>query len=174
MALEAATAHTKVACAAAKPVRLVNEQIQALAALEEALNVLGHDATHIVNLAPRVANGVALAAARGAIVHHEGLERAVEGAGAVVGHVGKIARLGKLGEEAPAHLDQVAKGDAATEGGVGNDEKGQAAGRGVVRVLRGRLGYVVNLVATVRVRELLRLVVLDFREDEGGQRRGLG
>lgn len=109
LALETPAAHPELSRAAPETVRLVHQQIQALAALEKTLNVLCHDASHVVNLAARVADGVVAATARGTIVHHEVLELRVERRRAVVGHVGEVAALGELLEEALADLEQEAK-----------------------------------------------------------------
>lgn len=79
----------------------------------------------------------------------------------------------ELGEEALADLKEEAKGHAPAEGGIGDDEEGQAAGAGAVRVVGGRLGDVVDLVLAVGVGELLRGGVLDLGEDKGGERGGL-
>ena len=174
--LEPPAADAELAGAAAQPVRLVHEEVHPLAALEQALDVLRHDAADVVDLAARVADGVVAAARCRAVLHHERLELAVEGAGAVVGHVGKVRQAdGESAEEALADLEEEAEGHAAAEGGVGDDEEGEAAGRETgAGVVRGRVGNVVDLVVAVGVGELLRGAVLDLGEDEGGERRGLG
>jgi len=70
---------------------------------------------------------------------------------------------------------EVAEGDAAAEGGGGDNEVGEAACGGIAgRVVRGGVGDVVDEVLVVRVGEFLGLVVLDFGEDEGGEGGGLG
>ncbi|KAI6747770.1 hypothetical protein HG531_008312 [Fusarium graminearum] len=134
------------------------------------LDVLRHDAPHVVDFSLGVPNGVVTAAGRGAVVNHEILELRVERGGAVVGHVGEVGALGELLQEALADLEEVAKGHATAERRVGDDEEGETAGGWVVSVLGGRLGDVVDLVLAVGVGKLLGVRVFDFREDEGGER----
>lgn len=71
-------------------------------------------------------------------------------------------RLWKFFEESLADLYQISERHAAAKRGVGDDEKGEAAGRRMVRVLRGRLGDVVNLVRAMGVCELLWLVMFNL------------
>ena len=88
----------------------------------------------------------------------------------------EVRRCGVIAREKLLfYLDEVAKGDAAAEGGGGGDEVGQAAGgRVAVGVVRGRICDIVDEVLVVRVVELLGFVVVNFGEDEGGEGGGLG
>lgn len=172
--LEAPAAHAELSGAPAEAVRLVDEQVDPLAALEQALDVPGHDAAHVVDLALGAGDGVVAAAARGAVVDHEALELGVEGAGAVVGHVGEVGLGGgELGEEALADLEQEAEGHAPAEGGLGDHQEGEPARGGGAIVLGGRLGDVVDVVVPVGVGELLGRVVLDLGQDQRGEGGGL-
>ncbi len=111
--LEAAAADAELAGAAAEAVGLVDEQVDALAALEQALDVARHDAADVVHLALDVGDGVVAAARRGAVLDHQALERGVEGGGAVVGEVGEVGGgLVELAQEAGADLEQEAEGHA--------------------------------------------------------------
>jgi len=100
----------------------------------------------------------------------------VEVRSAVRGQVGEIGVLRIVArEELLLDFDEVAEGDAAPEGGGGDDEVGEAAGGGVAgRVVRGGVGDVVDEVLVVRVGQFLGFVVIDFGEDEGGEGGGLG
>lgn len=77
-----------------------------------------------------------------------------------------------MGKEALADLEKVAKGHTAAQSGLGDDQEGETAGGGVI-VLGGRFGNVVDVVVAVGVRELLRGLVCDFGENEGGEGGGL-
>ena len=91
-------------------------------------------------------------------------------------HSREVRRCGVVArEELLFYLDEVAKGDAAAEGGGGGDEVGQAAGRGVaVWVIGGSICDVVDDVLIVGVGLLLGFGVGVFGEDEGGEGGGLG
>jgi hypothetical protein len=156
--------------ATAQAIGLVDQQVKALAALEQTLNVLCHYSPNVVNLSLGVSDGVVAAAGRGTVVYHEGLELRVERGSAVVGHVGEIATLGELLKEALADLEEEAERDATAERRVGDDEERETAGGWVVSVLGWRLGDVVDLVLAMGVGELLRVCVFYFRKDERGER----
>lgn len=172
--LQTAATDAELARAAAETIRLVDEQVDALAPLEQALDIARHDAPDIVNLALDVGDGVVFPAARGAVVDHELLELAIVAGGAVVGQLGVVCRLGgELLEEAAADLEEETKGDAAAQRGVGDNEEGEAAGGGVLWVVGGRFGDVVDVVRAVGVGQLLGGVVLDLGKDDGGEGGGL-
>lgn len=76
-------------------------------------------------------------------------------------------------EKALADLNQVAKGHAAAERRVCNDEKCEAAGGRMIGVLGRRFGDVVDLVVPVGVGQLLRLLVLDLGQDQRREGRRL-
>jgi hypothetical protein len=104
LSLQVAAADPEIPSAIVQSVRLVNEQVDPLASLEQAFDILRHDASNIVNLSLRIANRVVHAAAGRAKLHHQVLHLGVERAGAVVGHVGKVGALGELFEKALANL----------------------------------------------------------------------
>lgn len=77
-------------------------------------------------------------------------------------------------EELLFDFNKKAKGDTAAEGGGGNYEISETAGRGVSGgIIRWSIGYIVDEVLIVSVGEFLRSAVVDFGEDDGGKRRGL-
>ena len=169
--LEPTAAHAELARAPAQAIGLVDEEIDALAALEQALDIPRHDAPYVVDLALDVGDGVVAAARGGAVLDHEVLEGRVEAAGAVVGQVGEVgAGLVELAEEARADLEEEPEGHAPPQGRVRDHEEGQPARRGVLRARRGGLGYVVDVVVAVRVGQLLRRVVGYLGEDQRGER----
>lgn len=176
LALQAATANPKLAGTAPKTVRLINQQVKALAALQETLDVARHDPLDVVNLALHIGDGIIAAAGRGAVFDHEAPELAVEAGGTVVGEVREVrAGWGQEFEEAVADLEEEAERDAAAQACVGDDEERQPAGaRGrVVGVVPGRLGYVVDVMRAMGVGKLLARGVFDLGKNEGGEGRGL-
>ena len=136
-----------------QPIRLIDQQIDPLPALQHPLDVLRHDPPHIVDLVLRVRDRVLLAPLGGSIPDHQLLERKVEISGAVGGQGGEIGGVGGVArEELFLDLDEVAEGDAAAETAGGDDEEGEAAGGGGVgRVFGGGIGDVVDEVLVVGV-----------------------
>lgn len=171
--LQIPSPHAELPRAAPQPIRLINQQIQPLPPLQQALNIPRHNPPDIVNLPLRRRDSIVLAPRRSPVVHHQPAQLRVEARSPVVGHFGELAGGGERLEEAPANLEEEAKGDAAAERGLGHDEEGEAAGGGVLGVLGRRLGDIVDVVVAVRVGELLWGVVADLGENERGEGRGL-
>lgn len=159
----------------AQPIRLINQQIHPLPPLQQPLNIPRHNPPHIINLPLRRRNSIILSARRSTVIDHQIPQIRIEAPRAVVGHVGEVGRLDRESiEEALADLEEEAKGDAAPEAGLGDYEEGETASVGVVRVVGGCFGDVVDVVGAVGVGELLGGGVLNFGEDEGGEGGGLG
>lgn len=152
-------------------IRLIHQQIDPLPPLQHPLDILRHDAPHILNLPLHAPQRVLLVRPE---IHHQLLQRAVERRRAIRRETREIRLLGFVpAEELVLDLDEVGEGDAAAEGGGGDDEIGEAAGGEAVRVLGGRVGDVVDVVLVVGVGELLGFGVVDFGEDEGGEGGGV-
>jgi len=127
----------------------------------------------IRNLGPHVPDRIVLPSLGRPIADHELLQRLVE-ARAAIGRLASKVRVlcGEPSEELVLDLDEEAEGDPAAEG-LGRDHEICEAAGGGVRVLAGRSGDVVDVVLPMGVRELLRRLVVDLGEDEGGEGRGL-
>lgn len=167
----------KLPRAAPKPISTVNKEVNALAALEQALDIARHDAPDVVNLSLRRRDGIitGTAARACADLNHELPQIAIEARGAVVWQVVEVGARGRERvQEAAAYLKQVGERQATAEIRLGNDEKREPAGRRVGGVVRWRLGDVVDVVVAVRVGEFLRGRVVDLGEDDGREGRGLG
>lgn len=136
-----------------QPIRLIDQQIDPLPALQHPLDILRHDPLHAVNVPLHVADGILLPALRRPIADHQLLELRVEIRGTVRRQVGEVRVVGLVPrEELLFDLDEVAKGDAAAEGAGGDDEIGEAAGAGVGGGVVGRrVGDVVDEVLVVGV-----------------------
>lgn len=162
--LEPATAHAELSRAATQAIRLVHQQVDSLATLKQAFDIARHDAAYVVNLALGCGDGVVATAAGRAVLHHEVLEVGIEGARAVVGHVGKVGAFDrKRGEEALADFEEETKGYATAQRRLGDDEEGEAAGGGRRgRVLGRSFGDVVDVMGAVGVGQLLRGVMADL------------
>jgi len=153
LAPETLTPHTELMRTATQAIRLINQEINPLAPLQNPLDILRHNIPHVINLALHVRNRVLLPRLRGAILHHQLLQLGVETARAVVGQAGEIGAVGgELGQEAGLDLDEETEGDPAAGGAVGDHQEGQATcgGRGGVFAWRGR--DVVDVVVVVGVR----------------------
>lgn len=146
----------------AQPIRLIDQQIDALPPLQHPLDVLRHDALDVIDVRLHVADRVPLAALRRPETHHQLLERGVEVGGAVRRQRGEVRprprpRLRGVPAAVPREellldLDEVAEGDAPAEAGGRDDEVGEPPRAGVAgRVVRRRVGDVVDEVLVVRV-----------------------
>lgn len=71
LSLQASASNSEFSCAAPQSVSLVDQKIQALSSLQQALNVLRHNASNIVNLPLRISNGIVSSVACRSIVDHE-------------------------------------------------------------------------------------------------------
>lgn len=157
----------------AQPIRLINQQINPLAALQHPLDILRHDVPHAVDFLPR---GRQRVGRRGGV---EGLdERAqfgVERGAAVGGEGGEVGAGGRVGgEELALHFEEVGEGDAAALFGGCDDDVAEwcvgvgLGGRGgLVGGGAGRgVGDVVHEEAFMGEGELLGLVMGDLGEDD--------
>jgi hypothetical protein len=145
--------YAELVCAASKPIRLVDQKIDPLAPLKQALNILTHNAPHIINLSLRIRNRVLLAALRRAILHHQLFQLRIKTPRPITLHTCEVIALdGEVLQEALSDLDEEAEGDASSHRRVRDYEIGEAAGGGVRGgVLGGRGGDVVDIVVIVRV-----------------------
>lgn len=154
---------------ATQTIRLVNQQVNPLTPLQNLLNVLAHNIPHIVNFGLNILEGVILASLCGAVLDHQALEVGIETRSAVSRQRSKVG-IGVGGEEALLDFDEVAKGDAAAEVLLGDDEVGEARCRG--GGCRGGVGDVVDVVCAVGVGEFLGRRVVNLWQNERGERRG--
>ena len=159
-----------------QPIRLIHQEIDPLPPLQHPLNILRHDAPHIINLLLRVRDGILLPALGRPIPHHQLLQTPIEVRRSVGRQRCKVRAVDIVaGEKLLFDFNEIAKRDPAAETAGGDDEVGEAAGGGGGGgVFRGRVGDVVDEVLVVGVGELLWGGVGDFGEDEGGERGGLG
>lgn len=136
-----------------KPIRLINQQIDPLPPLQNPLDILRHDAPHILNLPLHVADRVLFAPFRGPVTDHQLFQPGIEIRGAVGRQAGEIRRLRVVArKELFLDFDEVAEGYAPPETAGGDDEIREAAGAGVCGgVVGGGIGDVVDEVLVVGV-----------------------
>lgn len=115
-----------------QPIRLVDQQIDPLAALEHPLDILRHDPLHAVDVLLHVGDGILLARLRGAERHHQAFQLGVEIRRAVRRQAGEIGDLRVVPlQELLFDLDEIAEGDTPPEGGGGDDYVCESASGGV-------------------------------------------
>lgn len=168
------TSHPKIGRRAAEPIRLINQQIDALPTLENPLDILRHDLAHARNLALHIPQRILLAGLRRPLRHHQLLQPRIERRAAVPRQRREV-RLGrgKLRQEGVLDRHQEPERDPSSQLRLRDHEVGQPAGGGRRGVLGGGGGDVVDEVGAVGVGELLGLGVRDFGQDEGGEGGGL-
>ena len=71
--------HPKVSRRATEAIGLVNQEVDAFSSLQHSLDILRHDAPHIVHFPLHVPERIFLSGLGGTIVDHELLQRRVEG-----------------------------------------------------------------------------------------------
>jgi hypothetical protein len=147
-----------------------------LAALKDALNVLRHNLSHIIDLFLRRPQGVLLACIRAALLRHQPLQCAIETRASIRWQMCEIRLFGiKLGEEFLLEIGKEAKRDALAELALGNDEEGEAACAGLARwEVRGRLDEAVGEVLVLVDCAVRGGFVLEGWEDDGDERGGIG
>lgn len=110
-----------------------------LSALKHALNVLGHNLAHALNLALRRPQRISLPRLRRTLLDHQPLQRAIEARTPVGRQVGEVGRLCvELGQELLLEVRQEAEGDALPEVALRDDEEGESACAGLRAGVVGR------------------------------------
>lgn len=153
---------------ASQPIRLVDQQINPLTTLQQALDILAHYPPHIINLTLNIRNRILLSRLRRPIANHQLLQLGVKAASPIVRQTREVGAFRWVdGLEAFLDFDEESEGDASPERGVGDYEVGEAAGGvGGGGVLAGTVGDVVDEVGAVDVGQLSGGFVADFGEDD--------
>jgi len=169
---QTSTPDSEIPGAISQPIRLIHQQINALAPLKHPLNILCHDLPNTIDFPLRSPERILFARLCRALLNHEFLERGVETRTAIARQRREIRIIeGKLLQKRLLHVHEKAEGDSSTEPIFGDCEVGETAGAGLGRrVFRRRRRDVVDEVLVVGVCEFLGLVVGDLGEDEGGER----
>lgn len=170
-----ATPHAEVPRRIPQPPRLINQQIQPLAPIQHALNILRHNLPHALNLPLRRPQRIVLAGLCAPKLHHKPLHHPIEARTPVRRERRKVGGVGVEGvEEALLERGEEAEGDALAEGFFGYDEEGQAAGGVLGCGQRGRgEGVVVREVGVYVEGFVLCGGVGEFGEDDGEEGGGV-
>ena len=158
-----------------KAIRLVNQQVYSLSALQHPFDVLGHNASHVIDLVLNIAYRIFLTFARCTIIYHQIFQRRIERSAAICRQFAEICLFGRIfGEETILDLHEEAKRHSATEAAVRDNQESETTGRSSARwILRRGRSDVVDKVLVVGVRKFLRLGVRDLRKNERRQGRCL-
>jgi hypothetical protein len=105
-----------------QPIRLIDQKINPLTPLQQSLNILAHNASHVINLALNIRNRILLARLRRSVLHHQFLQLRVKATRTIAIHCSKIRAIDRESfQESLLDFDEKPEWDPAAETRVCDD-----------------------------------------------------